>query len=287
MVLALSDRLLRNAPVAPRRDDDPLQLNLPPLLSGPDMITPQALRGLAAMYLQAELEQAGLIFVVELLADAADHLALVSATAARKLEDFRQRRRDWYDHPRRESLFARVFGFGATQDDINHDFQSTFANFCAACVRYANELSWTRTSTVTGEVRLRQSAIAVALNLTPRQYGNTLLAGRLIGEQLNASIDVLSDPGIASHFGARDMWDTLRKILGPQTPDLGRLITRGQSGMRLLNWLAGVATKLVESQPATPLTSLNDPVFAWAAQWLAATGLSQTVNASASGGRVY
>src|SRR5207244_494696 len=70
MVIALSDLLLKKAPVPPRRDDDPLQLNLPPLLAGPDIITPDALRGLAAMYLQAELEQTGLIVVVELLADA-------------------------------------------------------------------------------------------------------------------------------------------------------------------------------------------------------------------------
>ena len=49
---------------------DPLRLNLPPLLSGEENgLTPSetALRAMAAIYLQAELEQTGLIIVAEAL----------------------------------------------------------------------------------------------------------------------------------------------------------------------------------------------------------------------------
>jgi hypothetical protein len=283
MVIALSD-FLKNAPAAPHpRRDDPLHLNLPPLPGG-DVISSQTLRALGAMYLQAELEQAGVIFVVEVLSDAVEHLNLMSATAARKLDEFGRRRRDWYDRPRRDAIFGRVFGLGHSAGipgEINNDFQSIFANFCNALVRYANGFDWSTRPNVGDDVRVRQSAMAVVMNLTIRQYGNTLLAARLIGEQLRIAIDVLSDPGISAHFGTRGLWDTLRKILGSQAPDIDRLITRGESGMHLLDWIAGKLPDVANAEPAAPLAKPNDNAFLYAEQWLDATGLGPDLRRSA------
>jgi hypothetical protein len=281
--LALAKACLWSMPtaLAITPDSDLLRLNLPPLLAsgGETSLTPQALRVMAAMYLQAELEQAGIIPVVEMLVQARASLPLRSASAARKLEEFAQRSSDYYDRGHRELIFARLFGTGgaATSDQgssINREFQQVFATLCSALLRYADDLSWGQQPGPTREASLRHAALNVLLNLAPRQFGNTLIAARLIGEQLQRSIDILSDPGIGAHFLSRGLWDTLRKILGAQTPDLGRLTTRGQTGLHLLNWLAAAIPALSDARTSRPLVATNDQAFVWAAQWLEATGLA-------------
>ena len=57
--------------------------------------------------------------------------------------------------------------------------------------------------------------------------------------------------------------------------DLSRLLARGQSGMRLLEWLAPLLVRL--GRPSDPpLVARGDPVATTAAQWLAASGLDAT-----------
>jgi hypothetical protein len=260
-------------------DNDPLQL--PPLLTpGREPVLPaQSLRTMAAMMLQSELEQACVIAVVELVAEVRLRLDLASSATMRLLEDFALRERDSYNRTQREAIFARLFGTGggATSGrgaEVNNDFQQLFGAFCYALSRYAADLSWGRPLGPSAEAPLRQAATVVVLNLAPRQFGNTLVAGRMIGDQLQRAVQILSDSGLQAYFQSQSMWDTVRKILGAQTPDLGRLITRGQSGLRLLNWLAGVLDNLNDPRASRPLATAREPVFTWAAQWLQATGLS-------------
>jgi hypothetical protein len=97
-------------------DDDALKLNLPPIIGGgsssqaPDAAT---LKVLATLYLQTELEQAGIIAVAEVLADNRYQLSIQNAAAAKLLEDFFRRKREWLDRNSREHIFARVFGIGS------------------------------------------------------------------------------------------------------------------------------------------------------------------------------
>jgi len=278
--LALADACLR-VPVQTLGlvDNDPLQL--PPLLTPgrEPAISPQALRTMAAMMLQSELEQACVIAVVELIAEARLRLEIASLATMRLLEDFAQRAHDSYNRSQREAIFARLFGTGGAATsgrgaNVNNDFQQLFGAFCYALSSYGTNLSWGRPLGPSAEAPLRQAATAVVLNLAPRQFGNTLVAGRMIGDQLHRSIDILSDTGLQTYFQSRGMWDTIRKVLDRQTPDLGRLVTRGQSGLRLLDWLAASLDNLNDPRASRALATSRDPVFTWAAQWLQATGLS-------------
>ncbi len=288
--LALADACLRGlTQTLGLVDNDPLQL--PPLLTpGREPALPvQALRTMAAMYLQSELEQAWVIALVEIIVEARMRLDITSTVTMRGLEDFALHAREFYTRSQREAVFARLFGTGggATTDrgtGVNNDFQQVFAAFCNALASHGVNLSYGRTLGPAAEAPLRQAAIAVIFNLAPRQFGNTLVAGRAIGDQLHRAVDILSDTGIQTTFQGQGMWDTIRKILGQRTPDLGRLITRGQSGLRLLNWLAGVLDNLNDSRVSRPLLTARDPVFTWAAQWLQATGL--TAPAADVSGRV-
>ena len=88
------------------------------------------------------------------------------------------------------------------------------------------------------------------------------------------AIDLLNDPGIGSLVQARGLWDTLRKILGSEAPDFGRYVNRGQSGLRLFDWIASSLPALRSDAPAgQPLLTAGSPAVAWASTWLAATGI--------------
>jgi hypothetical protein len=259
--------------------EDPLRLDLPPMLAtgaqAPDAAT---LRVMATLYFQAELEQAGVITVAELLAASRRTLEVRNERVSRKLDEFAERgRHQWYDRQSRGVTFTRLFGLGTATNlhdgSVNRDFQQRFAMLCLVLVNYQRDYFWGQTPGPTREAALREAATTLLFNLGPRQYGNLPSAARLIQEQLRAAIDLLNDPDLASLFGVRGVWEVLRRVLGRETPDLGRLLTRGQSGLRLLDWLASVIPVLRDPARANLLAPADATVYTWAAAWLAATGI--------------
>ncbi len=280
--LALADTCLYSAPreLTLIAGEDPLRLNLPLLLNGGEGITPNSaeLRIIATLYLQAELEQAGVIPVAEMLAQARVSLNFASPQVIEKLEDFALRSRNWYNRESRDLLFARLFGIGraATNAEgtmVNRDFQQRFATFCVAIERYNEDYSWGQQPGPTTEAALDEAATDLLLNLGARQLGNTTIAAGTIQDQLRYAINLLTDPGVEALFQARGLWDTVRKLLDTETPDLARLIDRGQTGLWLLDWLASVIPQISEKVHHQPLLPARSPVFVWAATWLRASGV--------------
>jgi hypothetical protein len=282
--LALADASLRAAAPAAGAlalgiaAEDPLRLNLPPL-TGSGGLIPGApvLRVVASLYLHAELEQAGVVAVAELLAENRYTLGVMGERGARLLEEFARRNRQWYDRDSRTRIFARLFGQGQAARpgegrEVNREFQQLLANLCGAIVGYSEQYRFRQRPTPAQEALVRQIATDLLVNLGARQYGNTATAATQIQDQLRRAIELLSDEGIAARFQARGMWDVLHKILGKETPDLGRLITRGQSGQRLLEWLASALPLITETPPSKPLFAAESPVFTLAASWLEASG---------------
>jgi hypothetical protein len=279
--LAVADACLAPpGPAALAADGDPLRLSLPPLDGGAAgaVPTPEALRALAALYLQAELEQAGVIPVAEMLAAARAEFPPVGDTAVAKLEAFAEHARGLYDQHGRARVFARLFGLGpaSTNADgapVNRDFQLRFALLCAALLRYGEDYRLGRPPGPAREADLLRAAEDVLINLGPRQYGNTLPAGPRIQRQLKEAIDLLTDPDVERVFGSRGLWDTVRAVLGADAPDLGRFFDRGQNGLRLLRWLAEVLPRLGAGPGDGPLLAAGAPAFTWAAVWLRASGI--------------
>ena len=261
-------------------DGDSLRLDLPPLfVSDGIMPSADALRALSALYLQAELEQTGLISVAEGLVQIRHELQLTSVQSAERLERYALRSRDWYPRQAREHLFARLFGLGSAQGlegVANQDFQQRFATMCVQITRYSQDYAWGQRPNVTREAALIQALQFLLYNLGTRQFGNSLVAGRKIQEQLQMSVDIVGDPQIGVLLGGHGLWDSLRKALGTQSPDIGRLISRGQSGQRILNWLGALLPQFDAFQRGRldqPLIVAGSPVFVWAAAWLTATGI--------------
>jgi hypothetical protein len=260
---------------------DPLRIDLPPLL-GPEAgaaLTADAMRRLAALYLYAELEQAGVIPVAAWLAEARYELHGLTTATARRLEAFAQRQRSWPDRPQRERLFARLFGTasgggGDAAPAANRAFPPLFAALCAELAHWADE----PLPSAAREAALRAGAGAVTHNLAPHQFGNTAAAAAAIHTQLEAALAILGDPDLGALVQARGPWNTLRALLGSDAPDLGRLITRGQSGLAVLTWLGSALGVLAAATGL--LVTRDSPVVTAAARWLVATGLP-----AAAGGR--
>ncbi len=279
-ILALVAQWLERRPVLLHTlASDPLRLDLPPVL-GPGQatsITAGALRALAALYLEAELEQTGVLVVAEALAQARDRLAFLSVEAARRLDEMVRAENTSYERPRREAIYARVFGIGAVSRDaaVNHEFQQSFASLCASLIRIDQAFAFPLggAPSATQIATLRFTASSVLHNLAPRHSGVVVLAAQQIHRQLQQAFAVLGDRSVMSHFQAQSMWDVLRAVLAEATPDLGRIIRRAESGVRVFDWLATVMGNLTQSS-TTPIVGPGAPVFVSAAQWLEATGLT-------------
>jgi hypothetical protein len=84
---------------------------------------------------------------------------------------------------------------------------------------------------------------------------------------------VLQHPAIGALFGARGLWDTLRRVLGPDAPDFARILDRGRAGQRVLVWLADVLPQVTDPADARPLLEADSPLYRFAASWLEASGL--------------
>lgn len=259
---------------------DPLRIDLPPVLTPGQAtsINASALRALAALYFQAELEQTGLLIVAEALADSRDRLGFLSVEAARRLDEMARNRARSYERTRREAIYARVFGIGAASRDasVNHEFQQAFSSLCMALVRYDEDVRLGGTMRTTREATLRFSASAVLYNLAPRHSGAVVIAAQQIHQQLQQAVAVLSDRSVTGQFRAQSMWDVLRAILGDATPDLGRIIRRSESGVKIFDWLATVMGVLNGTVPiAIGSAALS------AAQWLEATGITNVTSTQA------
>ena len=256
-------------------------IDLPPAGGSGAGFDAPTLGALGTLYLQAELELAGVIPAVEALVEARTSLDLPNERVAERLERFAQRQREWFDQASRNQLFARVFGTGpsATNDGggvVNRDFEQRLAALCTALVRSADDAARGPVP-AEDDVRIRTAAGDLLSNLELRRYGNTVFAARRIQGQLEAAIEILKDPDVATMFHARGFWQTLQHILAPNSPDIARIVERGQAGQRLLGWVGG--TLGVSSGGSLPTGA---DVERWAVQWLAATGLD-AVSATPAG----
>ncbi len=268
--LALAAGAVKEASGVPA-GEDPLRLDLPAL--GPasgDAPSAAMLRVFGSLYLAAELEQAGVVPIAELLADQRDGLDVRSFAAAEKLEDFANRERQWYDRGGRVQVYARLFGIGpgATNEHgtlANRDFASVLASFCHALAACASPVAG-----MVLQAAVQQSAQALLANLAPRALGSTLLVARRIDDQVRHAVDLLRDPAICALVGARTLQQTVVNILRDDAPDVQRLIDAGVEGQAVIVWLAGALPRVSSG----PLVTPGEPVTAAAARWLGAIGLT-------------
>jgi len=271
--LALAADAVGPAAVGVPAGDDPLRLDLPSLSPGTSELPSAAtVRVFASLYLAAELEQAGVVPIAELLVEQRDTLSLSSYEAAAKLDDFATHQHEWYDRAGRTQVYARLFGIGpgATNEGgllVNREFVSLFAGLCKALARYADG----PTRSLGLEAGLRTSAEMLLANIGPRGLGNTPLAARRLQDQVRKAVDILRDQAIDALVGARTLQQAIINILGKDAPDVQRLIDSGVYGQTVLEWLATKLPQLADQ--SARLMTFDDSAVVNAVQWLRAVGL--------------
>lgn len=261
--------------------DDPLRLDLPSLVRDASALpSADAVRLLAALYFAAELEQAGVVPIAELLATERDSLDLRSYESAARLDGFASHEHGWYDHAGRASLYARLFGLGTAATNeagtlVNREFQSLLASLCHALAGYGV----TPAGSVVLEAALEQAASSLLANLAPRALGNTQLAARRLIAQLRAAVDILRDRAVEALVGARSLQATVVAILGSDAPDVQRLIDLGTNGQQVLTWLAATLPAVAGG---TIAIHAGDVAIGSATQWLRAAGVDTPAQKAAA-----
>jgi hypothetical protein len=234
------------------------------------------LRSVAPLYLAAELEEAGLVPAVELLAGvfASGGLQADLGPAAALLVAFWQERNHRFTAAERRAFFGRLFGSPgpalATPESRNTAFEPLLIDLAEALYRLDPEPGLG--GLPSSQVPVRMAARQLTANLVPRGGGMaSFAAGELLGA-VQRALAILKHPQVQGAFGASSVWGAARNIsqrYRREDPDVGSHVTRGKSGMLLLAWLAEVLPVLDDVSGV--LVAPGDPVLAAATAWLQAS----------------
>lgn len=233
------------------------------------------MRALAALYLAADLEPAGVFQAAENLAALAASGGLQAdlGPAAPLVHRFWRDRHNRTNRDDRLAFFGRLFGasYGAVAaNGANMDFEALMLALCEAL--YALGDSYTRNphGGISSQTKIRTAARNLLANLAEAGGGATPFMAREVMDGLKASLEILKHPQLRGIFGARDLWgvvDGIARLAGRRTSyDARVFVQRGQAGMTLMVWLAEAVEKL--RVYGAPLVTVKDPVIPAAVEWL-------------------
>lgn len=240
-------------------------------------ISKAQLRALAALYLAADLEPAGVIPAVEMLAGlAASGAAALDLGAAEPLIA------NWWRHRskklaanERAAFFSRLFGsaIGATAAEANRnaEFEERMLELCEALYKLDETPGAGPYGDFAHQARIRSAADLLAQNLGAACTGLTaFMAGELVA-MLRDAFAILGHADLRHYLGACDVWSVVAGIgrlshrpQGEPAP----YIRRGKAGLAVLAWLADVVDGL---GAGSPLVTVDNPVLSAAADWMEAT----------------
>lgn len=239
--------------------DDPLRLALPPVAavdSAPDAV----LSAWAALYLNAELEDAGVLSLVEMLADQRRALALREVGTQQRLERFALGIEQNPNRLDRSRLYGRLFGGSPSAE--RPDFRQRLLRLALAVVRadaehlrgaegHASRAAW-------------RAAAQALLALAAAEPAGTLLSwARRIHARTLAAFDMLGDIGLQRQLSTTTPWQTLQRLLAGDPAQRDAAARRGSAGQTLLRGLSRAA------DAAWPDTETVQAAY----RWLVASGL--------------
>ncbi|WP_137896899.1 hypothetical protein [Ramlibacter sp. 2FC] len=267
--------------------EDPLRLSLPPLpAAGAATPSSEVLAAYAALYLHAELEEAGVLPAVEALAEQRHALALRERATAERLERFAQGARDYPARADRARLYARLFGLGpaavralrvaaqasgpAWGSDAPQplDFAQRLLRLAGAVVRADAERARLGGQPGLASQAAWRAAAQELLALVAAQSPGSLVhwARRIHARSLQA-FELLGDAGLMRQLVARTPWESLQRLLPEQ--DAARrdaAARRGAAGQALLRSLATAGDAPANAGPDAATVQA-------AVRWLVASGL--------------
>jgi hypothetical protein len=236
------------------------------------------LRALAALYLAADLEPAGIIPSVEALAGFASTgaMSIDLGGAEPLLVDWWRRRHDRVSAAERHAFFSRLFGTAsgpvAADADRNLQFEDRMLELCEALYKLDEIPTGDPYGGSMQQARVRKAARTLMQNLSEAGGGiMAFMAGEIIAA-LKQAFAIIVHPDLRGAFAARDVWGVVagiariaRVAFNPPAPH----VRRGKAGMTVIAWLAEVSDQL--GGPDGGLVAIGHPVVGSAIDWIEAT----------------
>lgn len=233
------------------------------------------LRAVAAMYLAAELEEAGVIPAAEDLARLwrSGSMKIDPGAAAPLLQSLWQSRNEHATDNERRGFFSSLFGAGSGPDHSgqrpNSEFEDLLIDLCEALYKLDEQSSNRNWGGVAQQTRLRGAARGLVANLLQASGGMTVFLAEEILTILRAALAILNHKDVRTGLLSRSLGEVVAaidRIMRRQSHDFNLQVRRGQTGMIILTWLAEAAPHLeTESQP---IIWLDHPVIPAAVEWL-------------------
>jgi hypothetical protein len=220
------------------------------------------LRTLGSLYLLSQLEQAGLLAAVELLAGigVGGGVSVDLGPAASKLMEFWRRRKERFSPDERKHLFEKLF---------DSNFENLMISLCEALYKLDEGVIQKGASNPLEQAKVRTLGEQLADYLLNHTTGESTFAANDILAATREATEILKDPHVEHAFGAHNVWMTVTAILsryGGPAADPASLVVRGKAGLTILSWLADA--HLVINVSTQPLVGLDNPVIAAAVDWL-------------------
>jgi len=212
-------------------------IDLPPL--APETVVAEQVGVAAVLYWCREVERAGVLPLVEALAQQIGRgaLALPVGASAQHLMQFWRRGEHRFTAAEREALYARMFPGGR-----GSGFDERLELLAEWLVRIGRERADRGITHL--QARAGQAALMLAQELSERAVGITAFAARDIVAQIRRALEVLRDPELLHALGGGTPWRIVQRwaprLLGRDV-DVVAHVTRAESGLELLRWLAASA----------------------------------------------
>ena len=236
-------------------------LDLPPALSG--QIDQAQLRAIASLYLAADLEAAGVVPAVEILAGldrGGGGIAIDLGGAAALVAAFWKDRADRATADERTQAFARLFG---------SDFEDLMLDLCESLYKLDELATNASYGGIAQQTRVRSAAVRLLETLVDGGGGITVFLAQEIMASLKQALAILGHPDLRGALGARDVWGSIAgidRLTRTRRPDPRLYVRRGRAGMTVLAWLADAAPHTLTS--AQLLVALDHPVIPAAVDWM-------------------
>jgi hypothetical protein len=246
-------------------------------------ISSDNIRAAQVAYFAAMMEELKLFQVADKLVEAFQNgrLPLGHSRTGKKLFKY------WQDGTRRipaverRKFYASALGLpgGEEGSGSNREFPDLFLRFVIAVVSFARQAATNDLATRASRLgssweAVRRAASELAVNLSRLGGGWTYFMATQLQTETNDVIKLLSEPGIISAFGARDMWEVVDEVAAGELGGARNSIryrTMAASGTTIIGWLAKNARALSSNKLSHRLNP-DAELFQACEQWLAVAG---------------
>jgi hypothetical protein len=246
-------------------------------------ISSDNIRAAQVAYFAAMMEELKLFQVADKLVEAFQNgrLPLGHSRTGKKLFKY------WQDGPRRipavarRKFYASALGIpgGDAGNGSNREFPDLFLRFVIAVVSFARQATVSDLATRASRLgssweAVHRAASELAVNLSRLGSGWTYFMATQLQTETNDVIKLLSEPGIISAIGARDMWEVVDEVAARELGGARNSIryrTMAASGTTIIGWLAKNARALSSNKLSHRLNP-DAELFQACEQWLAVAG---------------